>query len=182
MRVFAIGSALFALTALLVAPAAIAQSYAEEPFIVRCESISRRDHYCPVDTGDGVALYAQISSTQCIEDENWGVDRGGIWVRSGCRADFEVFAAGNRGHGGQSQGGCGRPWQDEDHRGGSQRGERVVCESRDRRSAHCAVRVHNNVELTHQLSSAECRFNQSWGFDNRGIWVDRGCRAEFLVY
>jgi len=24
-------------------------------------------------------------------------------------------------------------------------------------------------------------FGKSWGYDNRGIWVDRGCRAEFNV-
>jgi len=30
-------------------------------------------------------------------------------------------------------------------------------------------------------SEAPCVFGQTWGFDDRGVWVDRGCRADFAV-
>ncbi len=32
-----------------------------------------------------------------------------------------------------------------------------------------------------KLSRAPCRFNSSWGYNRRGIGVDRGCRAEFEI-
>jgi hypothetical protein len=29
--------------------------------------------------------------TACIEDQNWGWDRRGVWVSDGCRAEFRVY-------------------------------------------------------------------------------------------
>jgi Protein of unknown function (DUF3011) len=182
MRAFTVGLFLLSTSALLSVSAPVrAGHYDDESFVVRCESIRGRDNYCPIDTSGGVFIQVQLSSTDCIEGETWGSDRGGIWVRSGCRADFEVPRAYSSGRGWQSQRGYGRPWQDE-QRGNAGTGRRVVCESYDRRATQCPVRVRNDVELVYQMSSAECRFNWSWGFDGQGIWVDRGCRAEFLVY
>jgi len=40
----------------------------------------------------------------------------------------------------------------------------------------------SNVELLRQVSGSPCIQGQTWGFDARGVWVDRGCRAEFRVY
>lgn len=171
---------LVALTATVLLPMSApvqAGHYEEETVIVRCESTGGRDNYCPIDTRGGVYISDQLSYTDCIEDENWGTDRGGIWVSDGCRADFEVTQA-YRGGRGAPAGGNGRPWQDEGRRGGVS----VVCESRDRRTTQCPIRVRSSVDLVTQYSSAECRFNYSWGYDRNGIWVDRGCRAEFLVY
>jgi hypothetical protein len=171
---------LVAATVLPFAAPARAESYDDGTFVVRCESIRGRDNYCPADTRGGVFISDQLSDTDCIEGQTWGSDRGGIWVRGGCRADFEVPRAYSSGRGAPSQRGYGRAWQEEGRRG--ERGVRVVCESRDKRSTQCPIRVRNDVELVTQFSSAECRFNWSWGFDRHGIWVDRGCRAEFLVY
>ena len=33
--------------------------------------------------------------------------------------------------------------------------------------------------MTRQISGSPCIQGQTWGFDDRGVWVDRGCRAEF---
>jgi hypothetical protein len=178
--VFQALAAIVALAALPFAAPAQAESYYDETFVVRCESIGGRDNYCPADTRGGVFVSEQLSYSDCIEGETWGSDRGGIWVRGGCRADFEVPRAYSSGRGAPSQRGYGRPWQEEGSRG--ERGVRVVCESHERRSTQCPIRVRNDVELVTQFSSSECRFNWSWGFDRHGIWVDRGCRAEFLVY
>jgi len=145
--------------------------------VVRCESLRGRDHYCPVDTMGGVVLRRHLSSSQCAEGETWGADAGGIWVRSGCRGEFEVPRAYSGRRDGQVGGGYAhsRP-------GAGAQGSRVVCASRGGRAMSCPVRVPSDVELVRQLSSAECRFDWSWGFDRERVWVDRGCRAEFLVY
>jgi hypothetical protein len=37
------------------------------------------------------------------------------------------------------------------------------------------------VRLLKQNSETPCRQSESWGYDDRGIWVDRGCRADFQV-
>ena len=39
----------------------------------------------------------------------------------------------------------------------------------------------NGVRMTNQLSRANCVEGHSWGFNNNGIWVDNGCRAEFTL-
>jgi hypothetical protein len=36
------------------------------------------------------------------------------------------------------------------------------------------------VQLTNQRSGSPCQQGYSWGYDRRGIWVDHGCRADFL--
>lgn len=58
----------------------------------------------------------------------------------------------------------------------------VACNSKNNRYTQCAVRVRSHVELIRQRSNSSCRFNASWGYDRRGIWVDKGCRADFAVY
>src|SRR5260370_42180931 len=35
--------------------------------------------------------------------------------------------------------------------------------------------------MMRQLSGAPCQEGSTWGYDARGIWVDRGCRAEFSL-
>ena len=37
------------------------------------------------------------------------------------------------------------------------------------------------VQLNRQLSRTPCTEGYTWGYDRNAIWVDRGCRAEFLV-
>ena len=56
----------------------------------------------------------------------------------------------------------------------------VSCASNGRRE-FCEADTDGGVILRRQISNAECRQGYSWGFDRRGIWVDRGCRADFEV-
>src|SRR5256885_6659017 len=58
---------------------------------------------------------------------------------------------------------------------------RMSCSSDDMRRHVCPVDTTGGVQMVHQKSEAKCIQNRSWGFDNRGIWVDHGCRAEFEV-
>jgi len=55
----------------------------------------------------------------------------------------------------------------------------IRCESRNNNRNFCRVDTENNVSLRQQLSNAPCQRNRTWGFDRNGIWVDRGCRADF---
>lgn len=55
----------------------------------------------------------------------------------------------------------------------------IRCESRNNNRNFCRVDTENSVSLRRQLSNAPCTRNRTWGFDRNGIWVDRGCRADF---
>ncbi|MGH9714849.1 MAG: DUF3011 domain-containing protein [Candidatus Acidiferrales bacterium] len=60
----------------------------------------------------------------------------------------------------------------------------LTCSSNDEQWHQCGTSFTNinNVELLRQISGSPCIKGQTWGFDARGVWVDRGCRAEFRVY
>jgi hypothetical protein len=132
---------------------------------IRCESNDDRSRTCPVDTRGGVRLVRQLSSTPCVQGRNWGYDSRGIQVRQGCRGEFQVGAAG-----------YGVPGP------GYGTGGVVSCESEDNRRRHCSVAVPRGVTLVRQRSDSPCIQGRTWGWDRGGIWVDRGCRAEFQVY
>src|SRR5437773_830917 len=57
----------------------------------------------------------------------------------------------------------------------------ITCSSENGQRAYCDADTWGGVRLTRQFSNSPCDQNSSWGFDSRGIWVDRGCRAEFQV-
>ena len=58
----------------------------------------------------------------------------------------------------------------------------VYCDSKKYKLKICPIRVSSHVELIRQKSKNACRFNKTWGYDRRGIWVNKGCRAEFAVF
>ena len=62
-----------------------------------------------------------------------------------------------------------------------QGGATIYCASEDGRRNYCQADVRGGVQLVKQRSDSPCRFGETWGYDNRGIWVDRGCRAEFIA-
>ena len=57
----------------------------------------------------------------------------------------------------------------------------VTCASEGHDHHYCSADTRNGVVLVHQLSRAGCWKGDTWGYDNRGIWVANGCRAEFRV-
>ena len=62
------------------------------------------------------------------------------------------------------------------------RGRQIVrCESRDQRTAYCAVDTRGGVRLIEQQSQRSCIRGRTWGADARGIWVSGGCRASFEI-
>jgi len=57
--------------------------------------------------------------------------------------------------------------------------EQVRCASHDARRVHCPMDTSRGVVLVRQLSQNACIRESDWGVDAHGVWVARGCRAEF---
>ena len=132
---------------------------------VQCSSNDGKRHYCDVDTRGGVSMKRQLSDANCEEGYSWDYDRRGIWVDHGCRADFVV----NSGYGIESP---------EPHESRLT----LTCSSDDGKRHYCSADTRYGVRIFHQLSKTRCEEGFSWGFDRNGIWVDRGCRADFRLH
>lgn len=135
---------------------------------VTCASDDGKRHLCRVDTSRGVQMTNQRSGSPCIQGQTWGYSRQGIWVDRGCRADFFLGSGGP----GYRPGGPGGP-------GGG--GITITCSSNDGKRNFCPANTSRGVQLTNQRSGSPCIQGQTWGFNNRSIWVDRGCRADFVT-
>lgn len=57
----------------------------------------------------------------------------------------------------------------------------MTCASDDMHRHYCDADTRGGVRLIQQRSGSECRQGATWGYDARGIWVDRGCRADFQL-
>lgn len=126
----------------------------------RCETGSSQQRYCKVDTSDGITLVKQLSRIPCMQGRNWDYDRHGVWVSHRCGAEFVTGRQADR---------------------VLAQGPLVRCESQANRIERCAADTRNGVRLARQLSASDCVENLDWGHDDNGIWVARGCRAEFRV-
>ena len=60
-------------------------------------------------------------------------------------------------------------------------GPQMTCASDDMRRHNCPVNTSGGVRLVNQRSQSPCIQGRTWGFNRRGVWVDRGCRADFFV-
>jgi hypothetical protein len=60
-------------------------------------------------------------------------------------------------------------------------GQTISCSSDDGKRHYCSADSQGRVRLVQQRSESACREGYSWGSDNRGIWVDHGCRADFAI-
>ncbi|MBC7924734.1 MAG: DUF3011 domain-containing protein [Bryobacteraceae bacterium] len=139
-----------------------------------CSSDDMRRHYCSADTRGGVQMTRQRSDASCIQGRTWGYDRRGIWVDRGCRADFAT------GTGFDNGGGFGGG-RDRYPGGNGNSASSLTCSSDDMRRHYCSADTRGGVQLVRQRSDASCVEGRTWGYDRRGVWVDRGCRADFAV-
>jgi len=73
--------------------------------------------------------------------------------------------------------------RDRGRNGGSRNSDTftVTCSSENGRRQYCEAEVRGSVRMVRQFSRAACRQGETWGYDTRGIWVDRGCGADFEV-
>ena len=130
---------------------------------LRCESNGYRTECSFVGPGV-VSLSRQLSSNDCVEGRTWGVNGDRVWVDSGCRADFVVTPSSYSGSTVVTNGGSS-----------------IICESGRFSTHRCAADTRFGVQFNRQLSSRSCIQGKTWGFDNNGVWVSRGCRAEFIL-
>ena len=133
---------------------------------ILCESQNNGRSHCRTDTSMGVTLVRQISNNDCVRDRTWGVDRDGIWVTGGCRAEFA--------RGSDPNAAVILP-------PAAPASAVYVCESIDGQRNHCALDTSMGVNLLRQISDSDCVLNRTWGVDANGIWVSGGCRGEFVL-
>lgn len=144
-------------------------SYVNTPpsgLTIQCVSENNRRHNCVADTRFGVQLSRQLSSNVCVQGSTWGYTSNGVWVDRGCRAEFLVMNA--------------PPPMASSINGNNYRGT-LVCESKNNVRHLCRADTRFGVQLSRQLSDNNCDFGHNWGYDKRGVWVTRGCRAEFVL-
>jgi hypothetical protein len=55
------------------------------------------------------------------------------------------------------------------------------CDSKNHHYRMCKVDTHGYVRLTREHSHNKCKQGRTWDYDRRGVWVDDGCSADFVV-
>ena len=104
------------------------------PHEVTCESVGKAQTECDMDTHGDVRLVRQLSHTQCVQNQNWGLYHHSVWVKDGCRAVFS-----NAGNGRSSQ-----------HAAGTGAGSELLgaCNMRANAQGAVVVRVPVNDDVT----------------------------------
>ncbi len=133
---------------------------------IKCESWNFQPASCPVDRIDDVRL-VERQGGDCRQGRDWRYDRRAISVFNGCRAVFEVRYSGNYGGGGYPP---PPPPQ----------GVSIRCESWQYQPQRCPANTSGGVRITRVLGG-DCQQGRTWGWDRGGIWVNGGCRAEFVT-
>jgi len=131
-------------------------------------------HYCEADTRYGAHLVKQTSETKCVESKTWGWDERGIWVVIGCGGQFALGKAEP-----STKEEPAHPQMPEQP---AKKEELITCASTDGRRNVCDADLKGaSVQLMRQSGGALCQENMTWGHDDNGIWVDRGCRGDFVI-
>ena len=144
---------------------------------IRCESLQSNGYgrkYCTADTRGGVRLTRNLGNSECIQGSSWGNDDRGIWVDRGCRAEFERLQ-----YDGSPSTATSNPYP---YGTGGELIQRFRCESLQSDNygrKYCPADTRGGIRLTRNLGNSDCSQGASWGNDDRGVWVDKGCRAEF---
>src|SRR2546430_9175613 len=60
-------------------------------------------------------------------------------------------------------------------------GQIIPCSSDDGEKHYCTADTRYGARLVRQRSQAPCQEGGSWGYDEEGIWVDKGCGGEFTL-
>jgi Protein of unknown function (DUF3011) len=153
MRVFRLGFVLFVVLFLLVRTG--------QAQTISCSSEDGEKKYCEADTRHGAHLVKQRSAAPCTQDTTWGYDEAGIWVDKGCGGDFALGSS----NAAEDPGGA----------------HTLTCTSTNGGRNYCPVETRGGVRMVKQRSDTTCTQGVNWGFDNHGIWVNKGCSADFLV-
>jgi hypothetical protein len=58
----------------------------------------------------------------------------------------------------------------------------MVCASKGGRPKRCQTDIEiKGAEIDKRYSGSPCELGRSWGWDRNEVWVDRGCRARFVL-
>ena len=58
----------------------------------------------------------------------------------------------------------------------------IVCASKDGRPRRCRTDFPiKRAAVDKRYSGSPCDYGRSWGYDGNEVWVDRGCRARFIL-
>lgn len=164
------------------------------PQTMVCESYENALNHCTADTSKGMMLVVQYSTIACVQGKTWGYDSRGVWVDKGCRAEFRA-GLGDATHSRHASnpptgralipGVDFRPEEDvypaDTRRPNAVRRTTIYCASENGLFMQCPIDVPNSVRLTRQESRTRCVEDQNWGWDEQGVWVNQGCRAQFVV-
>lgn len=130
---------------------------------VTCESLDSARVRCSAETRYGVALIRKVGTGYCVLGRTWDFDETGVWVSDGCGAQFAL--------GGFRLSAAAVP----------PTATKIVCESADGHRKLCLADASHGAGILRQLSDTDCVLNHNWGYSPAGIWVEGGCRAEFVV-
>src|SRR5207244_1271371 len=72
--------------------------------------------------------------------------------------------------------GAWRPQSPQEHRS-----QTISCSSEDGEKHYCEADTRYGARLVRQRSETPCKEGESWGYDEEGIWVDKGCGGEFAL-
>lgn len=141
---------------------------------VTCASQDGRRSECSADLkGYTVVDIDQESRTDCIVGRNWGYNKRGVWVDEGCRATFH-FANARGGNHPRSY-----AYRAPDYRMDDEL--RLKCSSHDGKRNTCDADLRGyRIADVREISRTDCDIGRNFGYDDRGVWVDEGCRAEFI--
>lgn len=172
---------------------------------ITCQSQNGRYRFCEVNTRGGVKFIRQISNAECRQGSTWGYDRNGIWVDQGCSAEFSVRdRGGNNNNINSNSGGdntaaivggvlavgaiaavlaSGSNNNNNNNSNNNSFNDTITCGSDRGNFTRCNTNIsrRDRVVLKRQLSNSGCWENDTWGYDNNGIWVDAGCRGLFEI-
>jgi hypothetical protein len=56
-----------------------------------------------------------------------------------------------------------------------------ICQSRDGEPQHCPANTRTGVIIQKSTGIGACLLSMNWGYEDKGIWVTKGCSGEFLV-
>lgn len=155
----------------LLAMQAHAQYYGQNGYqgqTLVCNSSGYSQTYCSADTRGGVTLVRRISNSACVEGQSWGYDGRGVWVSQGCKGEFALRARSDYGNDGNDYGYGGNS-------------NVIRCESSGYQQQYCRIDTRGGVRITRQISDTACIRGRSWDYDNSGVWVSNGCKADFTV-
>ncbi len=152
----------------------------EQSSTIRCESNDGGRHSCAATAEISRAeILRQVSGSPCTKDRSWGWEGNSVWVDRGCRAEFTVYTYTATAAPADVY---RTPPADEGmtEYNDPRFTKTVRCESEDMNYRFCpADGTVRSARLVRQLSGSGCTETRTWGWKSDGVWVDKGCRAEF---